>query len=90
MGKINSKSKYNYRFPTISSSCKPINNHIDFHEIYNKQRLCMKKKVLMLGLDGGGKTDLFNRLVCDDKKSSRINSSAQPTIGKFYRRYSMN
>jgi GTPase SAR1 family protein len=57
--------------------------HIDFREFHNKQRLCMKKKVLMLGLDGVGKTDLFARLTSHNKQSTKINSLPQPTIGKF-------
>ena len=89
MGMINSKSKLNnYRFPTISpsalflSSCQRKTNHIDNHELPNKQRMCMKKKVLILGLDGVGKTDLFNRLICDNKEPLKLDSTPQPTIGK--------
>ncbi len=88
MGKINSKSKYNYRFPTMShsqSSCNHRKTHIYSREFDNKQRLCMKKKVLILGLDGVGKTDLFTRLICHDKQSTKIHSLPQPTIGKFSR-----
>ncbi len=88
MGKINSKSKYNYRFPTMShsqSSCNHRKTHIYSREFDNKQRLCMKKKVLMLGLDGVGKTDLFTRLIRHDKQSTKIHSLPQPTIGKFLR-----
>ncbi|CAF0935695.1 unnamed protein product [Rotaria sordida] len=82
-----SNIKCNYRFPTIShapssaSLCKRKTNHIDFSEFYNKQRLCMKKKVLILGLDGVGKTDLFTRLTCDRKQSSKFKSLPHPTIG---------
>jgi flagellar biosynthesis GTPase FlhF len=90
MGKINSKSKNNYRFQTLShsqslllSSCNQKNIHIDFREFDNKQRFCMKKKVLILGLDGVGKTDLFARLIFHNKQSTKINSLPQPTIGKF-------
>jgi GTPase SAR1 family protein len=88
MGKINSKAKNNYRFPTIFqsellTSCQRKNDHIDIHEFSNKQRLCMKKKVLMLGLDGVGKTDLFNRLICQDQQSSKSNPSPQPTMGIY-------
>ncbi|CAF2514887.1 unnamed protein product [Rotaria sp. Silwood2] len=97
MGIINSTAKYNdsntsnikcnYRFPTICNArssvllCKRKTNYIDFCEFYNKQRLCMKKKVLILGLDGVGKTDLFTRLTCDTRQSSKLKSLPQPTIG---------
>lgn len=67
-------------FPSIWNQKKL---HIDIREFHNKQRLCMKKKVLMLGLDGGGKTDLFNRLICQNKKLTKPNSRSEPTIGKF-------
>jgi small GTP-binding protein len=63
------------------SSCHEKRIPIDFCEFHNKQRLCMKKKVLMLGLDGVGKTDLFTRLISYQKQSTRTN---QPTIGEFY------
>jgi hypothetical protein len=88
-----SYTKYNYRFPTISRSQSLLFSSwnqkappIDFGQFHNKQRLCMKKKVLMLGLDGVGKTDLFARLTCHDKQSSRINHLPQPTIGKFQKK----
>jgi GTPase SAR1 family protein len=43
----------------------------------------MKKKVLMLGLDGVGKTDLFTRLICHEKQLTKINPLPRPTIGKL-------
>ena len=58
-----------------SSSCaQPFNN---------KRRSCLKRKVLMLGLDGVGKTDLFTRLISDEKQGLKIDSLPQPTLGKF-------
>lgn len=89
MGKINSKWKYNYRFLTISHSssllalCRQKKSPIDICDFHNKQRLCMKKKVLMLGLDGVGKTDLFTRLICHEKQLTKINPLPRPTIGKL-------
>ncbi|CAF3259910.1 unnamed protein product [Rotaria socialis] len=97
MGMINSKSKYitcsnksdikcSYRFPTIfhSGSLISLRNrklkYIDF-EFYNRQRFCMKKKVLILGLDGVGKTDLFNRLICPTNQLPKLHSLSQPTVG---------
>jgi len=53
---------------------------IDLKDFYPKQRLCMKKKVLLLGLDAVGKTDLFTRLISPKKI---INPLPQPTIGLF-------
>ncbi|CAF1342012.1 unnamed protein product [Adineta ricciae] len=47
----------------------------------NKRRLCSKKKVLMLGLDRSGKTDLFHRLISCDQPSLKIDAFPQPTMG---------
>jgi hypothetical protein len=83
-----SAMKSNYRFPTTShsrsllTSCHQKTNYINFQEFYNKERLCMKKKVLILGLDGVGKTDLFTRLIRHNKQPATINSLPRPTIGK--------
>jgi GTPase SAR1 family protein len=86
MGKINSKSKYNYRFPTMfhssSSLCHRKKSPINICDFHNKSNLCMKKKVLILGLDGVGKTDLFTRLISHEKQSTKINPLPRPTIGK--------
>lgn len=48
-----------------------------------KRRLCSKKKVLILGLDRSGKTDLFYRLISCDKPSLKIDAFPQPTMGKL-------
>ncbi|CAF2527991.1 unnamed protein product [Rotaria sp. Silwood2] len=53
----------------------------DFHRFNNKQRSCSKKKVLILGLDGVGKTELFTQLIRHDKKKLKIDSLPRPTIG---------
>ncbi len=95
MGSINSKStdvnNYTNKFSTkdyhrFSSNSRPSSlctntNHVQHFN--NKRRLCLKKKVLILGLDGVGKTDLFIRLVSQDKQEIKINSLSRPTIGKL-------
>ncbi len=98
MGSINSKStdvnNYTKKFPTkdyhrFSPNSRPSSllslctntNHVQHFN--NKRRLCLKKKVLILGLDGVGKTDLFIRLVSQDKQEIKINSLSRPTIGKL-------
>ena len=48
-----------------------------------RRRLCSKKKVLILGLDGVGKTDLFRQLVSEDKPGPKKDSVYRPTLGKF-------
>jgi ribosome biogenesis GTPase A len=98
MGSMNSKSTNNVnilspknsnRLSSISrprsllSSCNYRNHDKDFRRFYSKRRLCSKKKVLILGLDGVGKTDLFNRLICSSKQESKTDSPPQPTIGKL-------
>jgi ribosome biogenesis GTPase A len=98
MGSMNSKStnnvnilssKNSYRLSSISrprsslSSWNYRHHHNDFRRFYTKRRLCLKKKVLILGLDGVGKTDLFNRLISSNKQESKTDSPPQPTIGKF-------
>jgi GTPase SAR1 family protein len=90
MGKIN--SKYKTRFSIISrtqsllSSYKFLNYRIGLGELNIKKRSCATKKVLMLGLDGVGKTDLFTRLICHDKQSLKLDSLPHPTIGMFQRK----
>ena len=85
MGK--SHSKYNDRLSIIShtqsllSTCRSKHKHIHFSTLISKERLRTKKKVLMLGLDGVGKTDLFTRLVAEDRQVPKTNSFPQPTMG---------
>jgi hypothetical protein len=87
---INSKN-YN-RFSSFSrsqsflSSCTNHTDSNDIHYFDRKRRLCSKKKVLILGLDGVGKTDLFTRLIFHSKSRYKINSLPRPTIGKLTRR----
>ncbi|CAF1357558.1 unnamed protein product [Rotaria magnacalcarata] len=57
------------------------NNNNDFNDLDRKQRSCLKKKVLILGLDGVGKTELFTQLICWDKKKLKIDSLPRPTLG---------
>ena len=47
-------------------------------QLFPKQ---VKKKVLILGLDRGGKTDLFTRLIQRDNPTMKQFSLPQPTIG---------
>jgi hypothetical protein len=49
----------------------------------NQPRVCLKKKVLILGLDGVGKTDLFTRLIRQNKGRAKFDPLPRPTIGKF-------
>jgi GTPase SAR1 family protein len=42
-----------------------------------------EKKVLILGLDGVGKTDLFTRLIRQNKGRAKFDPLPRPTIGKF-------
>ena len=62
---------------SILSICTPKNDFFD------KRRQCSKKKVLILGLDGVGKTDLFTRLVSADRQRSKVGPFPRPTLGKF-------
>jgi len=42
----------------------------------------LKKKILLLGLDGAGKTDLFQHLISNDKQNLKIEPLPKPTLGK--------
>ncbi|CAF3975849.1 unnamed protein product [Adineta steineri] len=87
MGKANSKC--NNQLSIIShtqsllSSCHSKRKHIDLSVFISKERLRTKKKVLMLGLDGVGKTDLFSRLICHEKQTTTATTKSlpQPTMG---------
>lgn len=87
--KIISSKNYN-RFSSFSrphsflSSCT--NDHDSNYIQYSdhKRRLCLKKKVLILGLDGVGKTDLFTRLISYHKQGYKRNSLPRPTIGNNF------
>jgi len=65
------------------SLCTHQNHPNNIHHFDNKRRLCLKKKVLLLGLDGVGKTDLFTRLISHYKQGLKIKSLPRPTTGKF-------
>ena len=83
MGKIN--SKYRSRFST-TSHFQPLLSSSDskrFPTLHSKRRLSTKKKVLLLGLDGVGKTHLFTRLISDEKQPITLQSLPQPTIGSL-------
>ena len=86
MGKIYSKSKHHYRL-SASSHGQPLLSTSSYHQrkpsLDFRRRSCMKKKVLILGLDGVGKTDLFTRLIRQEKQESKCHLLSQPTIGKF-------
>ncbi|CAF1092815.1 unnamed protein product [Rotaria sordida] len=69
------------RLQSLLSSCHHQRDDNDFQCFNNKERSCSKKKVLILGLDGVGKTELFTRLICYDKKRLKIDSLPRPTIG---------
>jgi hypothetical protein len=69
--------------PSFLSSCTNTNDSNYVQHLHNKQRLCLKKKVLILGLDGVGKTDLFTRIISQDKQGMKIDPLPRPTIGKF-------
>ncbi|UJR38343.1 hypothetical protein I4U23_031013 [Adineta vaga] len=67
---------------SILSSCGSFRkNENYFRTSRNKRRVCSKKKVLILGLDRSGKTDLFHRLLSYNKPSLKIESFPQPTMG---------
>ncbi|CAF4714922.1 unnamed protein product [Rotaria sp. Silwood1] len=74
MGMINSKAKY-----SIFSNTSDIKCNYRFPTISHARSSV--SLFLMLGLDGVGKTDLFTRLTCDTKQSSKPKSLPQPTIG---------
>ncbi|CAF4284832.1 unnamed protein product [Rotaria sp. Silwood2] len=65
---------------SLTSSYYQENDENCFCHFYNKQRLCSKKKVLVLDLDEVGTTDLFIRLICQNKHRFKIDSSPQLTI----------
>jgi hypothetical protein len=69
--------------PSFLSSCTHQNDSKDIQHCDIKRRFCLKKKVLILGLDGVGKTDLFTRLISPDQEKFKIHSLPRPTIGKF-------
>ncbi|CAF1092419.1 unnamed protein product [Adineta ricciae] len=69
------------RTQSLITSCHSKHKHLDWTLLLNKGHVRTKKKVLMLGLDGVGKTDLFSRLVCQDKQTSKADSLPQPTMG---------
>ncbi|CAF1236675.1 unnamed protein product [Adineta steineri] len=69
------------RHRSILSSCSYKTDDNDLRSIFNKRRICSKKKILILGLDGSGKTDLFNRLISDKKQELKNDSPPQPTMG---------
>jgi len=97
MGTINSKSSSNNithskNYNRISSLSRPPswgsagahqNGSNNIHLFNIRQRSCLKKKVLILGLDGVGKTDLFGRIISNYKQGYKIDSLPRPTIGKF-------
>ena len=68
---------------SILSACIHKNDQNDLDQFDSQQRRCSKKKVLILGLDGVGKTDLFTRLINHQKKRLKVDSLSRPTIGKF-------
>jgi hypothetical protein len=68
---------------TLLSSPSQKTDSINFRHCHNQRRVCLKRKVLILGLDGVGKTDLFMRLISDDKTGIKIDSLPRPTIGKL-------
>lgn len=68
-------SLQSHKYETNAESCSCFSS---------KQRSCSKKKILILGLDGVGKTELFTRLICCDKRKLKIDSLPRPTIGKSY------
>lgn len=86
--KIIQSKNYN-RFSSFSrsqsflSSCTDENDLNQIRCFDHKRRLCSKKKVLILGLDGVGKTDLFTRLISYFKPGYKANSLPRPTIGKL-------
>jgi GTPase SAR1 family protein len=49
---------------------------------HRKVRSSIKRKVLVLGLDGVGKTDLFTRIIRHYKEESKMDFLAGPTMGK--------
>ncbi|CAF3406129.1 unnamed protein product [Rotaria sp. Silwood1] len=65
----------------LPSSFNHQSDENDIHRFNDRRRSCLKKKVLILGLDGVGKTDLFTKLICHDKKRLKIDSLPRPTIG---------
>ncbi|UJR07795.1 hypothetical protein I4U23_012077 [Adineta vaga] len=85
MGLTNSKSNHPFSFisrtQSLLTSCHSKHKHIDLSLFLTKGHLRTKKKVLMLGLDGVGKTDLFTRLISHDKQTTKPDSLPQPTIG---------
>jgi hypothetical protein len=96
MGTINSKSSNNIihsknynrfssfsRPPSYLSSYTHQNGSNDINLFNNRRRSCLKKKVLILGLDGVGKTDLFGRIISYYKQGYKIDLLPRPTIGKF-------
>ena len=86
MGTINSKSTASYQnlFPTKNqnrSTNFPTRQSV-LSCCSTKQHLCLKKKILLLGLDGAGKTDLFQHLISNDKQNLKIEPLPKPTLGK--------
>lgn len=86
MGKRNSKPHYrssttSHFQPLLLPSYDQKHTPFTFPTFRLKTRLSTKKKVLLLGLDGVGKTHLFTRLISDENQSSKSQSLPQPTIG---------
>lgn len=83
-----SNIKCNYQYPTIfhSQSSMSLRNRkikqIYYGESRNRQRFCKKKKALILGLDGVGKTDFFMRLTSPIDQSLQSIVPSKSTIGK--------
>ena len=70
--------------PTLLLTCnRTSDDDNDIYHLYQRRRFCSKKKVLILGLDGVGKTDLFTKLICYHKKGLKFDSLPRPTIGKL-------
>ena len=84
MGLTKSKTTNNTRLngeqSSLLSSCGSFRSKDKY---LKKRRICSKKKVLMLGLDRSGKTDLFYRLISCDQPSLKIDAFPQPTMGKL-------
>lgn len=69
--------------PFVSSSGTPKPDFTWTPQLSSKRRLCTKKKVLILGLDGVGKTDLFRRLISADRQDWKIDAQPRPTLGRI-------
>ena len=67
---------------SIVSSCTHENDSNTFHLFNQKRRICSKEKVLILGLDGVGKTDFFTQFISQDKQRSKVEPFPRPTLGK--------